>query len=243
MAKASAPGRSKTRLVPPLSGENAAELNTAFLQDVIDNLIAAGRETAIAPYVAFGPAGSEPFFRGCLPHHIGLIECCWANFGDCLYHALTAMLARGHSAACVLNADSPTLPTQCLAEAARSLAASPERIVIGPSTDGGYYLLGVTQTNRRLFTDIEWSSPRVCEQTRQRAAELGLGVTLLEPWYDVDDAAGLKRLGADLARTDGVDHAASGGIFDAPWTRAALTRIAAQRNGGRSGTPLLQGIP
>src|SRR5208282_1150254 len=63
MGKASAPGRTKTRLVPPLSGAEAAELNTAFLRDIIGNLLSAGHEAEIAPYVAFGPAGSEPFFR------------------------------------------------------------------------------------------------------------------------------------------------------------------------------------
>jgi len=216
MGKASAPGRTKTRLVPPLGAEAAAQLNTAFLQDTIHNLIAAGREIDIAPYVAFGPAGSEHFFRECLPDSIGLIECCLPNFGDCLHLALGTLLARGHAAACVVNADSPTLPMQYLADAARALCAAPQRIVLGPSTDGGYYLLGVTQAHRRLFEDIEWSSARVFEQTLQRAAELDLAVTLLEPWYDVDDAAGLRQLRADLARVD----------TGAQYTRGVLERLA-----------------
>lgn len=217
MGKASAPGRTKTRLVPPLSAEAAAQLNTAFLQDTIQNLIAAGREIDIAPYVAFGPAGSERFFRECLPGSIGLIECCLPNFGDCLHHALGTLLARGHAAACVVNADSPTLPSQYLIAAARALHAAPQRIVVGPSTDGGYYLLGLTQVHRRLFEAIEWSSARVFEQTLQRAADLDLAVTLLEPWYDVDDAAGLSQLRADLARVAaGAQH-----------TRAVLERLAA----------------
>jgi rSAM/selenodomain-associated transferase 1 len=243
MGKASAPGRTKTRLVPPLSGEEAARLNTAFLQDVMGNLIAAGRVTEIAPYVAYGPAGSEAFFRGCLPENVDLIECCLPNFGDCLRHALTTMLARGHSAACVLNADSPTLPTRCLIDAARTLAHAPERIVIGPSTDGGYYLLGLTHVHARLFADIEWSSPRVCEQTRQRAAELDLAVTLLEPWYDVDDAAALRRLHADLARADDCKQGASDAIYGARQTRAALARVAAQPSGTPTSAAVERGAP
>ncbi len=238
MGKASAPGRTKTRLMPALGGEHAAELNTAFLQDAIGNLRAAARETEIAPYVAYGPAGSEPFFRACLPEDTGLIECCLPHFGDCLQLALTTLLARGHSAACVLNADSPTLPTRFLIDAARTLSREPDGIVIGPSTDGGYYLLGLTQVHRRLFTDIEWSSPRVCEQTQQRAAELQLAVTLLEPWYDVDDAAALRRLETELAfglagddAGDGRgDDAASVAIYGAPHTRAALARFSAPRH-------------
>jgi rSAM/selenodomain-associated transferase 1 len=243
MGKASAPGRTKTRLVPPLSGEEAARLNTAFLQDAIDNLIAAGRETDLAPYVAYGPAGSEPFFRECLPGEIGLIECWLSNFGDCLSHALTMMLERGHAAACVLNADSPTLPTRYLIEAARTLSRSPQGIVIGPSTDGGYYLLGLTQVHRRLFTDIEWSSTRVCEQTRQRAAELGLAVTLLEPWYDVDDEAGLRQLDADLARADACNEGERAGIYGAHRTRAALAGVAAPRSSAPASASARQVLP
>jgi rSAM/selenodomain-associated transferase 1 len=221
MGKASAPGRTKTRLVPPLSAESAAHLNTAFLQDIIGNLQRAGREVRIAPYVAFGPAGSEPFFRACLPANLSLIECSLPHFGDCLDLAITTLLQRGHAAACVLNSDSPTLPTRLLTQAARALA-QPTDVVIGPSTDGGYYLLGVKHSHRRLFEEIDWSTSRVFEQTRQRAAELGLSVAILEPWYDVDDAAGLRRLRADLFDNRGVEAA---GLYDAPHTRAALTRL------------------
>jgi len=222
MGKASTPGRTKTRLVPPLSAERAAQLNTAFLQDIVGNLQRAGRQTEIAPYVAYGPAGSEPFFRTCLPATLPLIECSLPHFGDCLDRAITHLLQQGHAAACVLNADSPTLPTRLLVQAARALAQPKAGVVIGPSTDGGYYLLGVTSAHRRLFEEIDWSTSRVFEQTLQRAAELGLSVTVLESWYDVDDAAGLRQLQADLADDRG---AAAAGLYEAPATRAALARL------------------
>ena len=67
MAKASAPGRTKTRLVPPLTFDEAAALNTVFLQDIAANLLQAGRHTGIAGYAAFAPAGSEDFFSRILP--------------------------------------------------------------------------------------------------------------------------------------------------------------------------------
>src|ERR1700758_2200111 len=81
MAKASAPGRAKTRLVPPLTFEEAAALNTAFLQDVADNVLLAARDADIAGYAAFGPLGSEDFFQRILPPAIGLIEAWLPNFG------------------------------------------------------------------------------------------------------------------------------------------------------------------
>jgi rSAM/selenodomain-associated transferase 1 len=230
MGKASAPGRTKTRLVPPLTADDAARLNTAFLQDIVGNLARAGQEADIAPYVAFGPAGSERFFRSCLPAKLPLVECSLPHFGDCLDLAICSLLERGHAAACVLNADSPTLPTRVLVQAARALAAQTEDgIVIGPSNDGGYYLLGVKRAHRRLFDEIDWSTSLVFEQTLQRARELHLCVTMLESWYDVDDAEGLRRLRSDLS----ADHAggSAAGLYSAPYTREALTRLSARSEG------------
>src|SRR6202046_5414531 len=85
MAKASMPGRTKTRLVPPLTYEEAAAFHTAFLKDVYAHIVAAARETEIAGYMAFGPPGSEPFFRDNLPPFIGFIEAWGPDFGDCLF--------------------------------------------------------------------------------------------------------------------------------------------------------------
>jgi glycosyltransferase A (GT-A) superfamily protein (DUF2064 family) len=115
-------------------------------------------------------------------------------------HALTALLERGHRAACVINADSPTLPTAYVSDAVRALSGSGDRIVLGPSDDGGYYFLGLKQAHRRLFADIDWSTARVCRQTAERAAELELPIVWLDPWYDVDDPPSLARLRADLDR-------------------------------------------
>ena len=100
MAKASTPGLTKTRLVPPLTYGEAAAFNTAFLKDVAANIIAAGVEAEIAGYMAFGPPGSEPFFRENLPPSIGLIEAWRPDFGDCLFTAIDQML-RVHGAAVV----------------------------------------------------------------------------------------------------------------------------------------------
>src|SRR5438874_254037 len=174
MAKASTPGLTKTRLVPPLRFEEAAAFNTAFLQDVAANLMAAARQAEIAGYMAFGPPGSEGFFERTLGRDIGLISAWRPDFGDCLLLAIEAMLARGHSAAVVLNSDSPTLPTSLLVETAQILARPGDCAVLGPSTDGGYYLLGVKTPHRRLLDDIDWSTERVAGQTMRRAAEIGL---------------------------------------------------------------------
>lgn len=210
MAKASVPGRAKTRLVPPLSFAEAAALNTAFLRDVADNVLLAARHLAcdgdelapphagIAGYAAYGPPGSEEFFGRTLPRSIGLIGAWLPNFGDCLFRTIAEILARGHSAAVVLNADSPTLPTGFLIKAATLLSQPGDRAVLGPSSDGGYYLLGLKSAHRRMFEGIAWSTNVVAEQTRRRAGEIGLDLHMLPTWYDVDDVDDLVRLYAEL---------------------------------------------
>ncbi len=198
MAKASAPGRAKTRLVPPLTFAEATALNTAFLRDTADNLLLAARHAdsnaAIAGYAAYCPAGSRDFFRRTLPAAIGLIDASLPNFGACLLHAIRQIFARGHGAAVVLNSDSPTLPTALLIETAAMLARPGDRAVLGPSSDGGYYLLGLKTAHRRMFEDIAWSTERVAEQTLQRARDIKLDAHVLPVWYDVDDVDSLRRL-------------------------------------------------
>ena len=227
MAKASVAGRTKTRLVPPLTLEQAAELNTAFLADIADNLALAAQQADIAVYVAFSPPGSAPFFENHLPPEIGLIESWFPNFGDCLFHTARSLLDLGYGAGCVLNSDSPTLPTECLVETARTLARPGDRIVLGPSIDGGYYLLGLKQPHRRLFDDIAWSTEQVARQTLDRGAELGLETVMLPSWYDVDDANALQALVRETLH--GVEFSEKMRSHNARHSGAALRRI--MRNG------------
>ncbi|MBV9734629.1 MAG: TIGR04282 family arsenosugar biosynthesis glycosyltransferase [Acidisphaera sp.] len=209
MAKAPVAGRVKTRLSPPLDPEEARLLSAAFLRDTTETIRAAGREAPVRGHVAYAPAGSEALFAGALADGTGLLLADGAiaapadvhGFGRSLLHAAQALFARGYGAVCLLNSDSPTLPVQVLRDAAAALAR-PGRAVLGPAEDGGYYLLGMRAGHARLFADIAWSTGEVAGQTRARAAELGLEVVTLPTWYDVDDRASLRRLIADLPRSD-----------------------------------------
>ena len=198
VAKASAPGRTKTRLVPPLVPDEAALMNTAFLRDIIANIQAASRLAPMTGYVAYGPPGSGQFFADIVPRQVECFESWLPNFGACLRYALDYLLARGHGAAAVLNSDSPTLPPAILAEMATVLAQPGDRAVLGPSSDGGYYVLGLKAAHARLFEEIDWSTERVAEQTLARAREIDLPVHILPTWYDVDDAASLRILWGEL---------------------------------------------
>ncbi|MBV9078162.1 MAG: glycosyltransferase [Methylobacteriaceae bacterium] len=228
MAKASAPGRTKTRLVPPLTFAEAAELNTVFLRDIVRNLAAARAAGAdLQAYLAFGPPGSESFFTQEVSPEADLIEAWMPGFGDCLFHALSEMFLRGHAAACVLNADSPTLPTSILIELSERLARPGDRAVFGPSEDGGYYVLGLKAPHRRLFEEIAWSTETVAEATLARAREIGLPVEVLPRWYDIDDRDCLIRLvhetlGEPADREDGLQP------HPAPASAAYLRRAFAE---------------
>src|SRR6202521_4306432 len=225
MAKASVPGHTKTRLVPPLSVQEAAALNTAFLKDAAGNPAAAARDADIRAYMAYGPPGSEQFFADALPPGIGLIEAWFANLGDCLFHAIDRLLADGTGAAVVLNSDSPTLPTSLLTQTAEMLARAGDRAVLGPSSDGGYCLLGIKRRHRRLFEGIDWSTDRVARQTRERAQEIGLELHELPQWYDVDDMSTLKQLHAELFDRQSFDSALT--PYAAPHSAALIGRLMA----------------
>jgi uncharacterized protein len=198
MAKASVPGQTKTRLVPMVNAEQAAALNTAFLRDVADNLLAAAALVNIKGCMAYSPAGSQPFFDNTLPASIDCFETVAADFGHCLCHAASHLLTAGYGSVCLLNSDSPTLPIGYLVAAATILASPGDRVVIGPATDGGYYLIGIKRPHKGLFENVDWSTERVFRQTLSRADELGLAVVLLPAWYDVDDADSLGALIGEL---------------------------------------------
>jgi rSAM/selenodomain-associated transferase 1 len=222
MVKASSPGRTKTRLVPPLTHDEAAALNTAFVRDAAENILAAAAAHAdVCGWLAYAPAGSESFFRRHVPDSIGLIETTGADIGECLNRAASNLLERGHQSVCLLNSDSPTLPVRHLVAAAVALAAPGDRVVLGPSTDGGYYLIGMKHVHRGLFRDIAWSTERVFRQTLARAAELDLPVVELPAWYDVDDVASLRLLAGELFEGRPFEVSACPST-NAKWTRAYL---------------------
>jgi rSAM/selenodomain-associated transferase 1 len=226
MAKTPRPGSSKTRLCPPLRPDQAARLSEGFHRDMFGNIALAARQAPIAGYAAYAPVGTEAAMKALMPRGMDLILADGTapmpedvrGFGRCLLHAIEGLFALGHRAGCVLNSDSPTLPTACLVRAAQVLMEPGHRIVLGPAEDGGYYLLGMREVHPSLFADIAWSTAGVARATRQRAAQLGLEVVELPVWYDVDDAASLHRLTLEIG-------AGASAAYPAPATREALRRF------------------
>jgi uncharacterized protein len=232
MVKASVAGTVKTRLVPPLTPEEAAELNTSCLTDVAANIMAAATRAPIQGFAAYHPLGAEQFFKSLLPDSFKLLAPKEPTLGRSLLHAARDLLAAGYGSICLVNADSPTLPTDLLVEAVRCLQEPSDRIVLGPAADGGYYLIGLKHFHRRLFEAIDWSTERVYRQTIMRAGEIGLPVAGLAEWYDVDDEASLIRLARELFCSPKAAGSQSGG-YSAPRTTALVERLAATNNAVR----------
>ncbi|HEV2303301.1 MAG TPA: TIGR04282 family arsenosugar biosynthesis glycosyltransferase [Stellaceae bacterium] len=229
MAKESVEGEVKTRLVPPLSFAEAAAFNTACLLDVAENLCAAAGQVPIAPVAAYSPSGAERFFAGLLPPEVTLLPPRESSLGRSLHHAARDLVAAGYGAVCLVNADSPTLPTEIIVAAARRLAEPGDRVVLGPAADGGYYLIGFKGFHPRLFEEIDWSTERVFRQTIARAEELGLEPVTLPQWYDVDDGETLALLGGELFGPGGRWR----GGFAAPATARLLRDLAVSNDGLR----------
>jgi len=196
MAKVPGAAPVKSRLHAALTEARATELYRCFLLDRLDALVAV---PGIAPVVAFTPPEARARMATLAPPGVRLL----AQEGDDLTERLTRLfdrlLGEGHPAALAMDSDSPTLPMAYVATAARALADGEAEVVIGPSDDGGYYLIGLREPRAALFEDVPWSTAEVLAVTLARARGLGLRVRLLPAWFDVDTEADLHRLRDELA--------------------------------------------
>lgn len=199
ICKVPVPGRAKTRLIPRLGAERAAELSRAFLTDLAATVERVGARVGARGYAVCSPAEAAEALSTFLPASFGYAVHTDPVLGRVLDAATADLLGRGHDCAVLVNGDSPTLPEAALEAAVAALRRPGERAVFGPALDGGYTLVGLKRREPRLFADIAWSTPAVMEQSRARAAAAGLAVEEVAPWYDVDDAESLGWLAGELA--------------------------------------------
>jgi uncharacterized protein len=188
MCKAPQPGGAKTRLAKAIGAVAASELSACFLRDVAAAIEAVPETIGRRGYAVYAPAGTEQMLRELFPAKFGLLLQAGDDFGEVLFDAARDLLLAGHDCVLLVNGDSPTLPSRFLIQAIQTLRNSgDDRMVLGPASDGGYYLIGLKRPHRRLFTGIEWGTETVLSRTRERAAEIGLAATLLPEWYDIDN--------------------------------------------------------
>jgi rSAM/selenodomain-associated transferase 1 len=219
MTKAPQAGKVKTRLTPPLTPEEAAQLNTCFLHDIGDSIAQTCEQAPARGVAVYTPMGKESAYNEILPANFFLVPQRGQDFGERLILAANDLFKVGFQSVCLINSDSPTVPAASFTAAARELAKGGDRVVLGPSDDGGYYLIGLNRLRRRLFEDIEWSTERVLEQTLQRAAEIKMPVCQLPSGFDVDDSFTLQRLCQEILGKGSRSHQV------APKTREFLAGI------------------
>ena len=229
MAKAPRPGKVKTRLSPPLTPDQASALNICFIQDTAENIQQVTEASNSAGLVVYTPVGDEAAFDKLLPEDFLLLSQRGDGFGERLLHACEDLFTCGFGAVCLIDSDSPTMPQAALLQAIEWLSHPGDRMVLGGSDDGGYYLIGVKRLHQHLFEQIEWSTERVLAQTLERARQIGLEAALLPTWYDVDDAATLERLCLELIPGQvGYQGAVRQRVgYDAKHTRGYLARLQA----------------
>jgi rSAM/selenodomain-associated transferase 1 len=199
ICKAPQPGRSKTRLATAIGDAAASELSACFLRDVAAAIDAVPEALGRRGYGVYAPAGTEDIMRQLLPASFGLQLQTSDDLGQVLLGATRAFLLGGHDGVLLVNGDSPTLPPRLLVQAIEALREPGDRMVLGPASDGGYYLIGLKRPHPHLFSEIAWGTDTVARTTCERAAEIGLATTLLPEWYDVDDIESLSWLRDELA--------------------------------------------
>ena len=191
LAKHWQPGKVKTRLAGTLGQSHAAMVHALFVCALVERL----QSAADRRILAYTPAAAERAFAGVVKGRWELAPQAEGDLGLRMERLLEAGLAVA-ARVVVIGSDSPDLPRQYLDEAFAALAS--RQVVLSPSFDGGYYLVGAAGRVPPIFRGIDWSTPQVWQQTVARLAEAGIAWHELPGWYDVDDGTALQALAQRL---------------------------------------------
>ncbi len=190
MAKAPVPGQVKTRLIPTLTPEQAAQLAEKLLKETT---VLVQSLNGVQPIIAVAPPEGIDQVKRFLGSEIRYVPQTDGDLGMRLAEVFRQAFSEGAGSVIVLGADHPNLPREYLLQALDALNQDGDRGVLGPTEDGGYYLIGLNRPHPELFEGIPWSTSEVLKVTRQRAETANLPVTLLPSWYDIDRPEDLVR--------------------------------------------------
>lgn len=212
-AKVPRPGAVKTRLTPFLSPAEAARVYTAFLRDTIRQ---SRRLSGVDVRLYLAPPLPDDGIDA-LPTDVSLYEQRGDGLGERMQQAFRETLDNGYNRVVVMGSDHPTLPLSFLREAFRALDESGS-VCIGPTEDGGFYLLGMNAFYPQIFQNMTYSHSEVFADTLTRVEHTDAGVTVLPQWYDADRPGDLGRMLSDL----------DGGTAEAPNTRRISDQLGLQ---------------
>lgn len=199
-AKAPEPGSVKTRLSPKLSLSDAAKLQEAFINDLLDTTKQLSESGAIQNAIACAPEIGHPFFRRCgEKYNLRFILQKGTDLGERMRNAFLWGFKNAFEKVVIIGCDSPTLPATFIQQAFEKL--SDTDLVLGPSLDGGYYLIGAGKIDKEkrknlpaLFTGLAWGTETVLTHTLKLLNASDFTYFLLPFWYDIDDPSDLAFL-------------------------------------------------
>lgn len=201
MCKPPRPGTSKTRLAASLGADAAASLARAFLIDTAAVVSQVCLADGLVKKAYFRPADAGGEIAAIIGADWPKAFCDAGDLGASMLEALEDLLRLAPGGAIIIGSDLPTLPQAHVAQAVKQLRAGDERTaVIGPSADGGYYLIGMRSAAAApLLEPMVWSTPHVLAETRRRAERAGLRLIDIGAWHDIDEAADLDLITTDSA--------------------------------------------
>ncbi|MEE8397525.1 MAG: TIGR04282 family arsenosugar biosynthesis glycosyltransferase, partial [Desulfobacterales bacterium] len=183
MAKAPVSGQVKTRLCPPLSPGQAAAIYDCFLKDRLREMSdLAGCDRAIAYMPQTAMSRFETYANG----SFDIFPQRGNDLGNRMHNIFVDRFREGFVGVVIIGSDSPDLPKSIITESFQRLSCGKTEVVIGPATDGGYYLVGMKRIYPELFADVPWSTDKVLTTTLEIARSLGLRTDLLPEWSDID---------------------------------------------------------
>jgi rSAM/selenodomain-associated transferase 1 len=194
MTKAPHPGFVKTRLMPTLNALEASSLASCFASDTV----ATAQRVVNNVIIAYTPQTGRTILEPLLPDDLLWLEQKGEDLGERLEGVIRNANRMDFDPLIILGTDSPTLPASFITTALEALTSGEADVALGPTIDGGYYLVGLRSDCRNLFPDVAWSTPLAYRQTAVNAARLGLRLLELPQWYDVDVPSDLSRLRNEL---------------------------------------------
>ncbi len=174
-------GKVKTRLNPKLPQETVLKLYTRFLNDSIEKI---SRISDSDHFIAGFPEEDLSYFDGISQERgITIFSQSGNDLGDKMRNAFDDRFKEGYKKVVIIGSDSPSLPLENIQIAFRS----EKDIVIGPSADSGYYLIGMNRKRTEVFDGVPWGSEMVLDETLKKIEKAKASLELLPVWYDVDE--------------------------------------------------------
>jgi rSAM/selenodomain-associated transferase 1 len=212
----------KSRLLRDLGTHDGEGLRRALLQDTLELV----SQLDAAKAVLYTPEDCEMEVAALAPFPAAHLAQRGDTLGERMYNGACDVAGLGFDAVILIGSDLPTLPSAHLSAAVQAIERR-DVLLLGPATDGGYYLIGGRELPSALFDGIPWGTPTVLERTAEAAAALGLAVELIPPWYDIDLPADLRRAVADARRSRGTAR------HTLAWFAAAPPDVRARVDGAR----------